>query len=65
MNWWKDDPTVLVIGMGSLGLGYLIGLVVPENQSAPLVQVVLFVLSIIFNLAYLRRLFFQQRKPQL
>jgi hypothetical protein len=59
MKWWNDNSTVLAIGMGSLMLGYLIGLVVAENSYVPFFQIVLFIISIFFNSTYLRRLFFQ------
>lgn len=64
MKWWKDNSTVLVIGMGSLVLGYFIGVVALENSYAPFFQIVLFAISIFFNATYLRRLFFQPHKPQ-
>lgn len=64
MKWWNDNSTVLAIGMGSLMLGYLIGLVVAENTYAPFFQIGLFIISIFFNATYLRRMFFQQQKPQ-
>lgn len=60
MKWWKDNSTVLAVGMGSLMLGYLIGLVVAENSYAPFFQIALFIVSIIFNVTYLRRLFLRQ-----
>ncbi|MCI0478444.1 MAG: hypothetical protein L0Y55_19550, partial [Anaerolineales bacterium] len=64
MNWWRNDNTVLVIGMAALCLGIVIGRFVPDNSYSPLIEIVLYALSLFFNGTYLGRFLRHTRTTQ-
>jgi hypothetical protein len=64
MNWWKNDNSLLAIGMTALCLGIVIGRFAPENAYTPFVEIALYALSLFFNGTYLGRFWRKTRAPQ-
>lgn len=64
MNLWKNDNTLLVIGMTALCLGIVIGRFAPEDAYTPFVEIALYAASLFFNGTYLGRFWRHTRAAQ-
>jgi hypothetical protein len=64
MNLWKNDNTLLAIGMTALGLGIVVGRLAPENVYTPFGEIALYALSLFFNGTYLGRFLRHTRATQ-